>query len=112
MQKTNTKKPSGPVQIGECVQDFLQKVVEPKAGEYQAVSRLWGKIVPANFSGRCRVAGIEDGIVKLQADSPSVAFELRLDSQKYLSQIQKACPALRIKRLKFTVGRQTPDDLR
>jgi predicted nucleic acid-binding Zn ribbon protein len=101
--------PAGPVKIGVVLQDFLQKVVEPKTGQYQTISRLWDKIAPENLRQHCKVSGIEGGAVLVQADSPSVLFQLRLDSRQYLLQIQKACPAMRIKRLKFVVGRQTKD---
>jgi predicted nucleic acid-binding Zn ribbon protein len=105
------KTPVGPVKIGDILQDFLQKVVEPKTGEYQTISRLWDKIAPENLRQHCEVCGVENGIVSVQADSPSVLFQLHLDSWQYLSQIQKACPSMRIKKLKFVVGRQTKDSL-
>ena len=98
------KTPAGPVKIGDILRDLLQNTVEPKVGQYQTISLLWEKNAPENLRRHCRVCGTENGVVSVQADSPSIVFELRLDSQRYLSQIQKACPSMRIKKLKFIVG--------
>lgn len=103
MPNTNYKPNKEPVKIGSVLQEFMQNVVEEKAGQYQIISRVWKKIVPENLLPHCDIIEIEDGIIKVGADSPSMVFELRMEGKSILTQIQKACPAMRIKRLKFVV---------
>jgi predicted nucleic acid-binding Zn ribbon protein len=106
------KVPAEPVKIGDCLQQLMQKIVEPKTEQYQSVCALWDKIVPVNLCPHCKIIEIDAGVVKVQADSPSHLFELRLNSQQLLQQMQKsACggPRLRIKSLKFVVGQRTKD---
>ena len=103
MHNTNCKANPGPVQIGTILQEFMQNTVDQKARQYQQVSRLWEKFVPESLAEHCRVAEIENGIVHIEVDSPAAVFELRMDAKRILTQIQKTCPALRIKRLKFVI---------
>jgi len=103
------KVPAGPVKIGDCLQQLMQKIVEPKTEQYQSVCALWDKIVPVNLRPHCKIIEIDAGVVKVQADSPSHLFELRLNSQQLLQQMQKEIPRLRIKSLKFVVGQRTKD---
>ena len=103
MPDTNRKSNTEPVKIGDCLQEFMQNVVEMKSGQYQAINSVWKKIVPENLAEHCKVAEIENGIVQIEADSPSAVFELRMEGKRILSVIQKSCPAMRIKRLKFAV---------
>ena len=105
MQNSTRKSNKEPVKIGSVLQDFMQNVVDEKATEFQTISSLWKKIVPENLLPHCDVIEIENGVIKVGADSPSVVFELRLEGRSILLQIQKACQAMRIKRLKFVVGR-------
>ena len=105
MQNSNRKSRTEPVRIGSILQDFMQNVVDEKATEFQTLSSLWKKIVPENLLGYCEIIEVENGVVKVGADSPSMVFELRLEAKNILLQIQKSCPAMRIKRLKFVVGR-------
>jgi hypothetical protein len=105
MQNSNRKSSKEPVKIGSVLQDFMQNVVDEKATEFQTISSLWKKIVPENLLPHCDIVEIENGVIKVGADSPSVVFELRLEGNSILLQIQKSCPAMRIKKLKFVVGR-------
>jgi predicted nucleic acid-binding Zn ribbon protein len=103
------KVPAEPVKIGDCLQQLMQKIVEPKTEQYQSVCALWDKIVPVNLRPHCKIIEIDAGVVKVQADSPSHLFELRLNSRQLLQQIQEKIPRLRIKSLKFVVGQRTKD---
>jgi predicted nucleic acid-binding Zn ribbon protein len=103
------KVPAGPVKIGDCLQQLMQKIVEPKTEQYQSVCSLWDKIVPVNLRPHCKIIEIDAGVVKVQADSPSHLFELRLNSRQLLQQMQKKIPRLRIKSLKFVVSQRTKD---
>ncbi len=105
MQNSNRKSSKEPVRIGSVLQDFMQNVVDEKATEFQTISGLWKKIVPENLLPHCDIIEIESGVIKVGADSPSMVFELRLEAKSILLQIQKTLPGLRIKRLKFVVGR-------
>ena len=108
-QALTGKVPAEPVKIGDCLQQLMQKIVEPKTEQYQSVCALWDKIVPVNLCPHCKIIEIDAGVVKVQADSPSHLFELRLNSQQLLQQMQKKIPRLRIKSLKFVVGQRTQD---
>ena len=103
MHNTDCKSNPGPVKLGSVLQDFMQNVVDEKASQYQVVSRLWEKLVPESLAQHCSLAEIESGIIHIEADSPAAVFELRMEAKRILSQIQKSCPALRIKRLKFVI---------
>jgi hypothetical protein len=101
---------NAPAKLGDCLLRFMQGTVEPKTEQYQALCQIWEKIVPENLKPHCRIVESEGGTVKVQADSSSFIFELRMNSRQMLRQIQNQCPALRIKNLKFIAGQQTRDD--
>lgn len=109
MPNTNRKSNEEPVKIGTLLQGFMQDVVEKKSVQYEAINRLWEKIVPGNLQGHCHIIEIEEGVIKAQTDSPSIAFELRMESKRMLSEIQKMYPAMRIKRLKFVASQAGKD---
>ena len=100
---------AAPAKLGDCIQQFMIDTVEPKTEQYQTICQIWEKIVPENLRHHCRIIETENGIVKVQADSSSFLFELRLNSQQMLRQIQNEDKSLRIKNLKFVVGRRTKD---
>jgi hypothetical protein len=101
--------PNRPVKIGSCLQQLMQKIVEPKTEQYQTICRIWEEIMPDNLRQHCKIVEIDAGTVKVQADSPSYVFELRMNSRQLLKQMQKEIPRLRIKSLKFVVGQRTKD---
>jgi len=97
-------KPEATVRLGDVLAKFLDEQLSPQQARFEALTELWQELLPANLYRRCQITDMSSGELKVAADSPSYANELRWCSAELLAELQQRCPQARIKRIKVTVG--------
>ena len=98
------KKPYKPVVLGDTVRALVENLVSPRQAVFGPVARLWNQLLPEELRRHSKISDISDGQLKVQVDSPSHAYELRLCSSELLKKLQQQCPRAKIKKIKFVVG--------
>lgn len=92
------------VRLGDALSGLMEDWIGPQQSRFGAIAEVWSQLLPAELSQHCRIADISGGRLKVLVDSPSYLYELRLCTSELLSELQRQCPKVRIKKIKFTVG--------
>ncbi|MCX5636016.1 MAG: DUF721 domain-containing protein [Planctomycetota bacterium] len=98
------KKPDKPVVLGDTVRAIVENLVSPRQAIFAPVALLWNQLLPEELRKHSKISDISDGQMKVQVDSPSHAYELRLCSSELIKKLQQQCPHAKIKKIKFVVG--------
>jgi hypothetical protein len=91
-------------QIGDLVAAFLQ-TLGPVHERYDSVAEAWHGLLPENLRSHCRVAGLADGCLRITADGSSYLYELQLCRPVLLRELQRLCPAARVRRIEVAMAR-------
>ncbi len=90
--------------IGEALNGFVERLgPAPIAGG--TVGEVLPRVLPPSLRKRCRVASVSDGCVRLVADGSSYVYELQLCKAGLLEELQRLCPAARLRRIEVTMAR-------
>ena len=100
----SVKKSDKTVKLGDIAERLMNRRISPRQAKFGVVIEAWGQLLPAELREHCKIASVSSGQVRVVADSPSYVHELRLCSSELLEQIQRQCPAARIKKIKVGVG--------
>jgi len=87
--------------LGEVVGQLMDSRILPRQARFGMVAELWGRLLPVELRRHCEVADISGGQLKVRVDSPAYASELRLCCPRLLEELQRQCPRVKIKRVKF-----------
>ena len=98
------KKPDKPVVLGDTIRALVENLVSPRQAVFAPVAQLWNQLLPDELRRHSKISDISDGQIKVQVDSPSHAYELRLCSSELLKKLQQQCPRAKIRKIKFVVG--------
>ena len=101
-QKQPGRKPD---RLGEAIFSYLggkHSKLEANAG----VVDVWREILPQRFYDHCELAGIEGGILRLEADPGPYMHELQIYGCTLLEQLQQRCPRAGIRRLSLRPRRR------
>lgn len=90
-------------QIGDVLKQRIIGVGEGPVLKLFDLVRQWPQVIGETFSEKAFPMHLRAGTLTLQATSPSWANELQLMSPSLLDKIRRACPSLKIQRLKFIV---------
>lgn len=104
VNRTTGKKVGITVSLGEAVRQLMDEQVAPRQAKFGGVSELWKQLLPPELSRHCEIADISGGQLKVQVDSPSYMYELRLCGSQLLAELQRQCPRARLKNIKFVVA--------
>jgi hypothetical protein len=99
--KTGTSEPS---RIGDVASDFLKRLA-PACGRYDSIAEAWAQLLPGNLRAHCRLAGARGGCLTVVADGSSYLYELQLCKGVLLRELQRLCPAARLRRLDVRMAR-------
>ena len=99
--KTVTSEPS---RMGDVASDFLERLA-PARGRYDSIAEAWAQLLPGNLQAHCRLAGARGGCLTVVADGSSYLYELQLCKGVLLGELQRLCPAARIRRLDVRMAR-------
>jgi hypothetical protein len=98
------RRANGAVGLGVVLDEFMKNQVSQRQGRFSLISEAWGRILPNELCRHCRIVDVSGGRIKVSVDSPSYVYELQLSSSELLEELERRCPAARIKEIKFAVG--------
>lgn len=84
--------------IGDLISGFVDRL-SPVHSQYDSVAQAWENLLPGNLRAHCRIGGVGNGCLKLLADGSSYLFELQLCKAVLLRELQRVCPAAKIRRI-------------
>jgi hypothetical protein len=90
--------------IGDLVSGFVDGL-GPVHAQYDSVAQAWETLLPGGLRAHCRIGGISNGSLKILADGSSYMFELQLCKAVLLRELQRVCPAARIRRIDVAMMR-------
>jgi hypothetical protein len=69
------------------------------------VSKVWPEVVGAATAARTRVAGVEEGRIRVEVASAAVKHDLAVFRRKrVLEELRRRLPDLRIREVRYRVG--------
>ena len=93
-----------PCRIGDVVSGFVQRL-EPLHDRYDSVAEAWDGLLPDALRAHCRIAGVTNGCLRVAAEGSSYLYELQLCKPVLLRELQRLCPAARIRRIDVAMMR-------
>jgi hypothetical protein len=93
-----------PCRIGDIVSGFVERL-DPIRLRHDSVAEVWSGLLPRNLRAHCRVAALSGGCLRVVTDSCSYMYELQLCKAELLGELQRLCPAARIRRIEVGMGR-------
>lgn len=92
------------VRLDTAVEELMEGRFSPKRAVLDSIDKLWSEILPAELCEHCKIVGISGGQLKVKADSASYLYELELCSSGLLRQLQRRCPAARLRRIRVVLA--------
>jgi hypothetical protein len=90
--------------IGDLVSRFVERL-SPVCRRYDSVAQAWEGLLPDGLRAHCRLGGVSNGCLKVMADGSSYMFELQLCKAVLLRELQRLCPAARVRRIEVGMAR-------
>jgi hypothetical protein len=90
--------------IGDLVSSFVERL-SPACGQFDSVTQALATLLPAGLRAHCRIAGVSNGCLKVAADGSSYMFELQLCKAVLLRELQRVCPAAKVRRIEVGMAR-------
>jgi len=91
------------VRLADSIKQLMQQRIQPARRVCVDVTGCWNNLLPDGLRKHCRIVQISKGNLKVQADSPSYLYELKLSGSEILEHMQSCCPRARIKKIDFVV---------
>lgn len=91
--------------LSDTVQRLMDNQISPARAKLGPVVELWSKMLPADMQQHCKIVGLKGRVLEVMTDSPSYGHELRLCSEELIREIQQNCPASKVEKIKFVIGR-------
>ena len=92
------------VRLGEVVEQVVAEHISPRQSRFAEVVEVWSQLLPEELSRHCEIVDIAGGLLMVKADSPAYVYELQLCTSGLLDELQRQCPRVRLKKIKFVVG--------
>jgi len=89
--------------LGDLLPGFVNGLT-PAHTHYDSVAQAWEELLPGGLRAHCRIAGMGNGCLKVLADGSSYLFELQLCKAVLLRELQRVCPAAKIRRIDVGMG--------
>ena len=90
--------------MGDVVSHLVERL-SPVCREYDSVAHAWAGLLPDALHAHCRIAGVSNGCLKVAADGSSYMYELQLCKAVLLRELQRLCPAARVRRIEVGMAR-------
>jgi len=91
---------NGPEPLANLVGRFL----EERSVELENSGRIidaWDKIVPENLRPHCRLGGLQNGILTIEADSGPCLYQLKTLSNEMVRRFRQLCPSAKIQKIRL-----------
>lgn len=101
------KKPSqryDAASLGQVARQLIGERISPLQARFSRIAEVWSGLLPTELAGHCEIIDISGGVLTVQADSPSYAYELQWCGPELLQELQRQCPKARLAKIKFVVG--------
>ncbi len=89
--------------IGDLLSTIMDSRIEPQHDRYCLLYEIWKQLLPEALSEHCQIESISNGQLKVLVDSPSYMYHMQLCCSNILAELERQCPQLRIKKLKFAL---------
>jgi hypothetical protein len=89
--------------IGEALTKFMEPGPSGLTQRYETasqISALWTQLLPEVLAKHCRIVDLSQGMLTVEADSPSFLYEMRISSQQLIGFLRKGCPSAKIREIK------------
>jgi hypothetical protein len=100
----NEARASEACKIGDLVAGFVQRL-SPVCSQYDSLAQAWEVLLPESLQAHCRIAGVSNGCLKVAVSGSSYMFELQLCKAVLLRELQRMCPAARVRRIEVGMAR-------
>jgi hypothetical protein len=101
---SNPKRVGDPTPIGELLPAVLRGIKGPP-GHLERVRKAWGEIVGPLVASRTRVAGVENGQVRVEVASAALKHDLATFRQpEVLKGLQERLPEMGIRGVSYRVA--------
>ena len=84
---------------------LMDQQITPARTKLSPVIELWGQLLPGDIQKHCKIVGLKGRQLEVITDSSSYAYELKLCSEELIKEIQQNCPAAKVEKIKFVIGR-------
>ncbi len=99
---------SKPAPLSEALVKFSQPGPDGITQRYETAEQLrlfWEKILPQELAQHCRIIDFSQGLLTVEAASPSFLYELRISNQQLVTALRQGCPSARVRAIKVTLAR-------
>lgn len=79
--------------------------LQPVHQQYDSVAHALEVLLPDGLRGHCRIAGLANGCLKVEADGSTYVYELQLCKGVLLGELQRSCPGVRLRRIEVGMMR-------
>jgi hypothetical protein len=104
---SQTKYRRQPAPLSEALSKFIESGPEGIAQRYKTSAQLgllWAQTLPPELARHCRIVGLSQGTLYVEADSPSFLYELRISSRELVQYLRQACPAAKVRTIKVVLA--------
>ena len=100
----NKTRPNRTRRLSDVLTNIMDRRIAPQHNRFGPVAELWQKLLPYQLQQHCRLTDISGGSLKVTADTPAYANELRWCSKEIIQQLQIHCPKAKINKINVTIG--------
>ena len=104
IESVNTKKPGRAAKLGDILQGFLENYIDPQQRKIEPLLRVWNNLLPTQLGSHCRIVDLSGRQLSVAVDSAAYRQELSWCSQEIIRQLEKLCPAAKVKKIKIIIG--------
>ena len=90
--------------LGEVFAEYITRHITPQQGQLEQLSKVWARIITAQLRRHCAITQLSGGQLKVQVDSPSHLYRLRLLTSELLDELSRCSPRVPVKKIKFSIG--------
>ena len=90
------------VPLSKILKELIEKKFSKRQNKFGKITEVWGEILPPQLYQHCRIASVENGVLKIKVDSPVYANELKWAASELVEQLKEKCPKARIREIKCT----------
>ena len=97
-----------PARLSEALKEFIEPGPMGIGQRYETqdkISRLWTQILPSELAQHCRITDFSQGLLTVEADSPSFLYELRISKQQLVEYLRASCPSAKVRAIKVVLAR-------
>jgi hypothetical protein len=108
MDSAQSRYSSGPAPLSEAIAKFIEPGPAGITQRYETASKLnvlWVQLLPPALAQHCRMTDFSQGLLTVEADSPSFLYEMRISSQQLIQFLRQGCPSAKVRAIKVILAR-------